>query len=108
MDTPGDVQTDRRAHARTHARTHAIAVVSCQGEDKFKDGVDYFGSDLMKGFIVSNASDCCSKYLVTAGCKYWTFGTDNKKCWLKPNMNGKLPKSTRVSGTMVEASGSGS
>ena len=80
------------------------ALVVCLDKTNFKDGVDYVGSDLVKGGLnVSKVSECCSRCIITQGCKYWTFGKDDNKCWLKTNMNGNKAKLTRISGSLVNA-----
>ena len=75
----------------------------CQDETNFEDNVDYQGSDLVKGGFsgITKPSQCCQKCVATQGCKYWTMGKNNHKCWVKSNMNGVESQSNRASGSFI-------
>jgi hypothetical protein len=53
--------------------------------------VDYHGSDLIAGGVpggAKDAQDCCRKCIASAECSFWTWGKDNKKCWVKKTDGG--------------------
>ena len=74
----------------------------CQDKDNFEDNIDYQGSDLVKGgFSNTTPEKCCAHCIATKGCKYWTFGKNNNKCWVKSNTKGFEHQSNRKSGGFV-------
>lgn len=72
----------------------------CAAHSPYYVNTDYDGSDLIKGGITNIASvqDCCAKCVATSGCKYFTYGTDKKTCWVKSGSTGKEAQSYRTSG----------
>ena len=78
----------------------------CQDKTNYEDNRDYFGSDLVKGgFSNMTPAKCCAKCIATKGCKYWTFGKDDNKCWVKANPTGNKRQGNRLSGTFVVGPG---
>lgn len=68
----------------------------------FSTNTDYQGNDLVKGGIkASSAKACCAACAKTAGCKFWTFGTDKNTCWVKDSAAGWQTQSHRISGQRV-------
>ena len=46
---------------------------------------------------------CCWKCAVTAGCKFWTYGSANpmiNMCWVKTSSSGKESQSNRIAGSL--------
>ena len=41
------------------------------------------------GFHGTTPASCCAHCIATKGCKYWTHGTDNMRCWVKTTPKGK-------------------
>jgi hypothetical protein len=93
----------------------------CAAHAPYYVNTDYQGSDLIAGgaepapprratkitfsdrndagiLQVASAQDCCAKCVATAGCKYFTFGSDVKKCWPKSGKSGQQTQSYRTSG----------
>jgi hypothetical protein len=76
---------------------------ACQSKN-VQDGVDYQGSDLIKGGLKSpNAATCCKKCAATTGCKFWTQAKDKNVCWVKSTAKGWQRQSNRISGKMPGA-----
>ena len=66
---------------------------------------DFHGADIVKGGYadVPSASACCTKCINHGSCRFWTYSTDRKKCWIKSSSNGKEKQANRVSGVMPSA-----
>jgi len=63
--------------------------------------VDYHGSDLIKGGLyATSAAQCCKKCSKVKGCKYWTYGTNRHRCWVKSTMAGYERQRNRIAGTV--------
>jgi hypothetical protein len=63
----------------------------CGDTTRFEESVDYHGSDLIAGGVpggAKDAQDCCRKCIASAECSFWTWGKDNKKCWVKKTDGG--------------------
>lgn len=68
----------------------------------FLHKTDYHGSDLRKGFVIKGgAMGCCKACLKIKECEYWTYGTDNKKCYVKHSSTGKESDRKRVAGSFT-------
>ena len=76
----------------------------CEDKTNRIDNNDYVGSDLVKGGFSNTTPDkCCAHCIATMGCKYWVFGKDNNKCWVKADTRGSQKKPNRMSGTFVKS-----
>ena len=64
--------------------------------------VDFHGADIKKGGFhnIPGATICCALCIKHGSCRFWTYSTDLKKCWLKSSSNGKEKQANRVSGAM--------
>ena len=40
------------------------------------------------GLYATSAAQCCKKCSKVKGCKYWTYGTNRHRCWVKSAMAG--------------------
>ena len=65
-----------------------------------EDNVDYYGSDIT-GYpkpIVTGPAACNNLCVQNVACTHWSFGKDNKKCYLKNSDSGKNKHNNRISG----------
>ena len=73
----------------------------CDNTATFQKKVDYQGGDISNGKVSGGATDakaCCLACFANTDCKFWTWGTDNNKCWLKNSDKGKQSQNNRESG----------
>jgi hypothetical protein len=70
------------------------------------DNTDLQGADIVDGGFndIITPKACCQKCAETQGCKYWTFGSDVSKCWVKSSVKGQEFQSHRQSGTLAMVS----
>ena len=106
--TPSEVSTHvKNACGHTCMWTHVCLQDVC-ADQCIQRNTDYQGSDLVKGGIAATTeSQCCMACKKTAGCVYWTFGTDKNKCWVKSGARGWQTQNYRNSGSLVVMSDGG-
>jgi len=76
------------------------ALCKCNDASLFLDSFDYHGSDLAAGTVKVDAKACCQACCDNTACKFWTWGKDNSKCWLKHSEDGMERQSNRVAGQL--------
>lgn len=88
----------------TSSKLQATSYDRCEANSPFNTDTDYQGSDIIKGGIqnLHSAIQCCQACLDQEGCKYFTWGTNVNKCWLKSNRAGSESQLYRTSGAPVE------
>jgi hypothetical protein len=81
----------------------ASAYDRCAPNQPFEVNTDYQGSDLMTGITnIASALDCCYRCVETANCRYFTYGTDQNKCWVKDSATGHESQLYRTSGDLLQ------
>merc|ERR1719187_139090 len=65
-----------------------------------EDNVDYHGSDITghPKPIVTGPAACNNLCVQNIACTHWSFGKDNKECYLKNSDSGKNKHNNRISG----------